>query len=154
MDNNNQQKSSYAEVWVLALGELIVSAITVGVFFAIGKFDYRVITGALLGSLVMIGNMWLLSFSVNRAVNKYLEERGEGEMDEEQAQEFAAKHVMAIRMAASKSYLIRTACMVATLLVGLFVGVFNAVATVVPLLAYRPILYISEFVRKKKEAKG
>jgi hypothetical protein len=76
------------------------------------------------------------------------------ELDAEAAQEFAAKHVMAIRMAASKSYLIRTACMVATLLVGLFVGIFNAVATVVPLLAYRPILYISEFVRKKKEAKG
>ena len=153
MDNNNQMRSSYREVGVLAIGELIVSLITVAVFLLLKRFDYTVVTGVLLGSVVMIGNMWFLSYSVNRAVDKYLEERGDKEMDEEEASAFATKHAMAIRAAAGKSYIIRSICMVAALFVGLFVGVFNAIATVVPLLAYRPILYVSEAIRRKKEGR-
>ena len=42
------------------LGEIIVSALTVGVYFAIGKYTYKVLTGVILGSAVIILNFLFL----------------------------------------------------------------------------------------------
>ena len=50
----------------LALGELAVSALTVGVYLLIGKFTPGVIVGVLAGTLVILLNFFLLAYSVNR----------------------------------------------------------------------------------------
>ena len=70
------------ETAYIALGELIVSAATIGVFllldlFIEGLFDYTVITGAILGSLVIILNFFFMSYAVNRAIDEALTFRGD-----------------------------------------------------------------------------
>ena len=88
-----KNKSSYTEVAIIAIGEIIVSALVVlGYFIASAafsyEFTYRVFTGVLLGSAVTIINFIFLSVSVNRLVDEFIEIRGTREMDEEEAEKF------------------------------------------------------------------
>ena len=61
------------ETLYLALGEALVSAVTVGVFLLLKKYDSAVLLGAILGSTVMILNFLFLSISINRAIDRALE---------------------------------------------------------------------------------
>ena len=132
------------------LGEIIVSALTVGVYFAIGKYSYKVLTGVILGSAVIIFNFLYLCISVNKAIDNYIALRGDKEMSEEEADKFAKDNAMIIQNATKLSYLIRTLSMVAALIVAMVTKQFDVIATVVPLLAFRPILIGSQFFTKKK----
>ena len=147
MDNKN---SFLKEWWLIVLGEIIVSALTVGVYFAIGKYSYKVLTGVILGSAVIIFNFLYLCVSVNKAIDNYIALRGDKEMSEEEADKFAKDNAMIIQNATKLSYLIRTFSMIAALVVAMVTKQFDVIATVVPLLAFRPILIGSQFFTKKK----
>lgn len=153
MDTRNKLSAYIDTLWLL-IGELLVSLIVTGVYLIIRKFDYTVVTGALLGSLVTTLNFFILSVGINRAVNKYIEERGDVEMDEEEAEEFARKHGMDVQNAMTKSYLFRMLLMVGSLFLALITGWFNVIATVVPLLTYRPVMYAVEFAKTKLGRRG
>lgn len=151
---NNKKEAGRATVsgaLTIALGELLVSLLIVGVYLLIDKFSYKVVTGVLLGSLVTIINFLILSISVNRAIDKYIEKRGEGEMNEEEAKKFAEENAAAVQFAATGSYVARTLIMLGALVVAFVVGHFDVLATLIPLIAYRPIIYVSELLRKRKE---
>ena len=156
--NNAQDKKAYLkEVLTIAVGEAVVSVLTVAVFVILDLifkdkdfFSYKVITGALLGSTVTLLNFFILSYSVNRAIDKYLLERGSAQMTEEEAEAFAEKHKMGVQSAATKSYILRTLMMIASLVLAGVSGWFNIVATVVPLLAYRPIIFVSQLIKAKR----
>ena len=62
---------------VILGGEAVVSLITVAVFFLVGHFDYTVVTGVVLGSLVTVANYLVLAITVNRAIDRYMELRGD-----------------------------------------------------------------------------
>ncbi len=146
---------AYREVFVVLAGEAIVSLITCAVYGIIGAFDYKVVTGAALGSAVIVLNLFILSFSVNRAVNKYIALRGEGDMSDEEAAAFAAEHASQIKLATSGTYVIRTLLMLGALVGAFLLGdYFNVIATVIPMLAYRPIIFVSEILRSKFVNKG
>jgi len=153
-----RNRSNLIEILRILVGELIVSAVTVGVYMTVeaiannDAFTFRVITGLLLGTLVILANYLFLTVSVNRAINKVMAERPEGEMTEEEAVEFANKHQGTIKNAAALSYIVRTLSMLATfILVFVFLREwFAVVATVVPLLAFRPIIMVGEFFRKRR----
>ena len=150
MGKLKQLFGAYREVFVVLLGEIIVSLLTCAVFALIGAFDYRVATGAALGSVVTVMNLFILSFSINRAVNKYLALRGDAEMTEEEADAFAAENAPQIKLAAGGTYILRNVLMLLALVGAFLLGdYFNVIATVIPLLAYRPILYVSEIIRSK-----
>ena len=140
-----------AEILLLIFGELAVSLIVVGVYLILQKFSYAVVTGCLLGSAVAILNFVSLSVSVNRAVDKVMAERGKGEMTEEEAAEFAAKNQAAVQRAVQGSYLLRQ-----ILMLGVLVGAFllgdwvDVIATVIPLLMFRPLLSVCGLVIKNK----
>ena len=152
MENKNKLSVYIDTVW-LALGEVIV-ALLVSVGFIIFKsFNYTVITGAALGGAVTVINFLILSVGVNRAVSKYIEGRGEGEMDEEEAEKYAKEHGMAVQNAMMKSYMFRMLLMIGALVLAGISGWFNIIATVIPLLMYRPILYVTEFIKTKLGAK-
>lgn len=153
-----KKNSNLAEVLMILIGEAIVSLLTVGVYLLVeyytkkgDVFDYTVITGLLLGTAVVIANYAFLSVSVNRAINKVMAMRPEGEMTEEEIMEFSEKNQGVIKNAAATSYIVRTLSMLATfILVFLFLDEwFAVVATVVPLLAFRPIIMIGEIFRKR-----
>ena len=135
----------------MIIGELVTSLVICGVFLIIKKFDLSVALGALLGSFVTVVNFLFLILSTNRAIDKAMAERGEGEMSEEEAAEFAAKHQVGIQAAVKLSYVIRTLSIAATLILAFLLdGVFNVIATVVPLLMLRPILTVSQMLKKNK----
>ena len=139
-------------VW-LAIGEAIVAALISVVFLLIGKFNYSVVTGAVLGGAVTVINFLILSVGINRAINKYVEERGDGEMDEEEADKYAKEHGMTVQNAMMKSYMLRMFLMIGSLVLAGITGWFDIIATVIPLLMYRPILYVTEFIKTKLSIK-
>jgi hypothetical protein len=136
---------------MLALGEAIVSALVCAAYLVIGKFDYTVLTGVALGSVVTVANFVFLTLSVNRAVDRYLALRGSREMDEEEAEKFANQHAMTVQNAATRSFIIRTVTMLAALVGAFLLEWFSPLATVIPLLMFRPLLYVLELIKRKRD---
>ena len=152
--NNKNKLSLYIDTVWLALGEAIVAALISVVFLLIGKFNYSVVTGAILGGAVTVLNFFILSVGVNRAINQFVEERGNKEMDEEEADKYAKEHGMMVQNAMMKSYMLRMFLMIGALVLAGIPGWFDIIATVIPLLMYRPILYVVEFIKIKFRKNG
>ena len=153
--NNKNGLAVYIDSLWLALGEVLVAVLVTLGFLAAKALGldvqiYKAILGALLGGAVTVINFLILSISVNRAVNNYITERGNKEMDEEEAEKFANEHSLAVQNAMTKSYIFRTFLMMGTLVVALITGWFNPIAAVIPLLMYKPILYAVEFIKAAK----
>ena len=143
-------------VFALALGELITAALVVLGFFLCNiafdtGFSYRVFTGAALGAAVTVGNYLALIVSVNTQVEKYLALRGNREMTDEEAEKFTQEHSMRIQNYMRASYIVRTVTMLAALVAALLLDWFSPLAVAIPLLAYRPILTVSELLRRRNE---
>ena len=143
-------------VFALALGEAIVASLTVLGFFLCSLafdtgFSYRVFTGAALGAAVTVGNYLALIISVNTQVEKYLALRGSQEMTDEEAEKFTNEHSMRIQNSMRASYIARTVTMLAALVAALLLDWFSPLAVAIPLLAYRPILTVSELLRRRNE---
>ena len=151
--NNKSKLSLYIDTVWLAIGEAIVATLISVVFLLIGKFNYSVATGAVLGGAVTVINFLILSVGINRAINKFVEERGDGEMDEEEADKYAKERGMAVQNAMMKSYMLRMFLMIGALVLAGVSGWFDIIATVIPLLMYRPILYVTEFIKTKVNAR-
>lgn len=146
----NTNKNSYIDTIYLGIGELVVSLIVVLVYIAIGLFDTTVLTGVLLGSIVTVVNFLILSYSVNKAVNQFMELRGDAEMNDEEAADFAKANSLKIQNAVTKSYVLRTALMMGSLVLAFITNFFNPIATLIPLIMYKPLLYATEFIKKKR----
>ena len=138
------------EILFLIVGELIVSTLISGVYLILNKFSVSVIVGSLLGSAVAVINFVILSVSVNRAIDKAMAERGEGEMTDDEAAAFAQKNQAAVQRAAQGSYLIRQILMLGVLVCAFLMdGWFDVIATLIPLLMFRPLLSACGLMKKK-----
>ena len=150
-----KSNAAVREISILALGELAVCALVVGGFAvadALIDVDYlKVILGAIIGGIVTVVNFCFLTVSVNNAIDRYMEIRGTREMTDEEAEKFTQEHSMQIQNAVKTSFIIRTVSMLAVLIVAFVTGWVNPLATVIPLLAYRPILALGEKIRKKQD---
>lgn len=151
---NKSKLSVYIDSLWLAIGEVVVAALISLVYFAIGKFNYTVVTGAALGGAVTVVNFLILSVGINRAISRYIDARGEREMDEEEAEQYAKDNSGAVQAAMMKSYLFRMLLMIGSLVLAMLSGWFSPLATVIPLLMYRPILYAVEFIKIKFRKNG
>ena len=146
----NKALPIYETVFML-IGELAVSLLTVGVYFWIDKFSIKVVSGLLLGIVIALLNFFFLTISVNRAVDKIMTERGEGEMSDEEAEEFAKAHGNKIQATVKLSYFLRTASVAAALIIAaLLREYFDIIATMIPLFAHSLILTLSQLVAAKK----
>ena len=146
----NDNKLPKFELLSIIIGEILVSAIVCGVFLITRKFGTDVLLGVILGSAVTIANFLVLVITTNRAIDKIMEERGESEMTEEEAAEFAAKHQSKLQAAAKISYIVRTLSLIGALVLAFIIDdVFNVLATLIPLLMLRPILTISQLIKAK-----
>ena len=151
---NKSKLSVYIDSLWLAIGEMIVAAIISAVYLLIGKFDYTVITGAVLGGAVTVTNFLILSVGINRAISRYIDARGEKEMDDEEAEKYAQENGTSVQAAMMKSYFFRMFLMIGSLALALITGWFATIATLVPLLMYRPILFAVEFIKIKFKKNG
>ena len=142
------------DIALLTLCETCIAALVVAGYvvadavFGI-EFTYRVITGAALGLVVTVINYVFLTLSVDRAIANYLKLRGTKEMTDEEAETFARENSAPIQNAIKLSFIIRTASMLAALVVAFVLDWFAPLATVIPLLAYRPMLYVTELIKGK-----
>lgn len=154
-NNTDDKKQKFTkDLLPFTLAELAVSALVVLLGFVLSlvniiSFDYRIITGALLGAVVMILNYTFLTASVDKAIQNFISLRGEKEMSDEEAEQFAAENSMPIQNAIKTSYIIRTVTMIATLVVAFLLDWFNPLATAIPLLAFRPLLTVIEMIKGK-----
>jgi hypothetical protein len=155
MKLNKATRDTLVEALLIFGCEAAVSVLVALGFFIFGQFELAVIWGSLLGSAVVVVNYLILAISINRAVDKFMALRGDAEMDDEAAEKFAAENSASVTMAARGTYMLRM-----LLMIGIFVGafvlnkvvgftVFNVIATLVPLLAYRPVMYVIELVRSR-----
>ena len=139
------------ELTAIVIGEIITSLIVSGVFLILKKFDYSVILGLVLGGAVTFINFLVLAIMTNKVIDKFLAERGDGEMDEEEASALAMKYQGQIQNQMKLSFIIRILVMIATFVLAfLLTDVFNVIATMIPLLMLRPIITASEFFKKKR----
>lgn len=125
------RKIVFRETLIIAVGELVCSAIMVGIFAALGQFQMNVLWGALAGSGVMIANYFLMAVGVSVAADR--------------AQQGNAKSAKTL---VQLSTLGRLLLMGVILFAGIKLGA-NVFALVLPLLFARPTLMLAEFFRKK-----
>ena len=128
----DHRKTVLKETGAVAVGELVCSALMVGVFAALGYFQMNVLWGALAGSIVMIANYFFMAITVNLAADRA--EKGEVTQ---------AKKMVQISSA------VRLVFMGVALVVGIKLGA-NVIALALPLAFLRPILMVTEFFRKKE----
>lgn len=154
MDMNEKSPVLFETLRVL-IGEAIVALLTVGVFLlldalSVVEFSYTVVTGAALGAAVIVLNFFFLARSTDKIALEALEARGKGEMDDEEIEKFTKEHSAKMNNAIKLSFLLRTASMLAALIVALLTPYFNPIATLVPLLMLRPVLTVSGLLRRKE----
>ena len=147
----NKQKLPLRELISILIGEAIVSLVICGVYLIISKYTYKVLLGVLLGSTVTVLNFLVLSIMTNRVINRFLEARGDAELTDKEAQAVAMKFQGQVQNQIKISFLVRTAVLAATLVVAFLVEIFEVLPTVIPLLMLRPILTVSEFIKRKAQ---
>ena len=147
----NKKGMPVAETLVLLLGEIAVAAVTVLVFFLFGHLSYRVFTGLALGCAAVLFNFLFLAFAVNRAVDAIMAERGDAPMDDEAAAAFAEKYKAQLQKRVQLSQAARTLAMTVVLILALVTDYFDVVATVIPLLSFRPLLNAAALMCNKKK---
>lgn len=130
----DSRKIVYRETAIIAVGEVILSGIMVGVFAVLGYFNMNVLWGAVAGCAVMITNYFFMAVTVSLAADRA--EQG----DVQQAQKMV-----------QLSGVVRLVLMGAVLVLGIKLGV-NVLALLLPVLFARPILMLAEFFRKKGDA--
>ena len=150
----DKKKSPLRDITFMAIAECAVSLLVIIGFviadvLSLTDFDYRVVTGVLLGVVVTLLNYIFLILSVDKAVNDFMALRGNKEMDDEEAEKFAAEHAMPVQNAIKISFITRTASMLVTLVVAFILDWFNPIATAIPLLAFRPLLTVIEMIKGK-----
>ena len=127
----NSRKRILKDTAILLLGELIGSALIVGVFTAFRAFSFAVVISALAGSFVITANYFAMAVALNIAADRA--EAG----DLKKAQQMV-----------QLSSTVRLVCMGGILLAAIQLGA-NVVALALPLLLMRPVLMLMEFFRKK-----
>lgn len=127
----DSRKIVFKETAVIAIGELVLSAIMVCLFAALGYFRMNVLWSALGGSCIMTLNYFFMAVTVSVAA----ERASQGEV--EQAQKMV-----------QLSSVVRLFVMGVLLFAGIQLG-GNVIALVLPLAFARPILMLAQFFRKK-----
>lgn len=129
MDN---RKYILSQSLLVFLGEVILSALMVGVFAVLGYFDLSVVLGAAVGAILATANHLVLMLGVIGASSKAEKQDVKGGQ-------------MLIQM----SYMGRLIGLFLVLILCAKSGTFNLIALVIPLVFTRPILTIIDHFNKK-----
>ena len=145
-------KNLIKDLLPVVIGELIVAALVVVGGYLLGitgtaKFDYRIITGALLGVVVMSINYAFLIKTVDKQLGAFAQSRGNKEMTEEEAEEYAKVNSASVQKAFALSTTVRTFSMMAALVIAFVLDWFNPIATAIPMFAFRFVLSAVELIR-------
>lgn len=126
------RKELFQQTLTVTLGVAICAGIMVAVFALLGYFDMNVVWGALAGSLIAIGNFFIMGMTTTLAAEKAVNQDVKGGQ-------------ALIQM----SYMGRMVLMLVALVICGKSGLFNLIALVLPLIFVRPVLTVAEFFQKK-----
>lgn len=157
-DKKASESSPLNDLLPIVIGEAIVAVVVClgfGLldFLELYSFDFRIVLGAILGVVVIVANHVMLIFAVDREIKKFIDNRPEGDMRDEDAQLFAKKKVSAIQNAMKKSSLTRNASMLVVLVIAFITKWFDPIATAIPMLAFRFVLTATELIKSKNNPK-
>lgn len=128
------RKLVFSQTLVVLAGEILLSAIMVGIFALAGHFDRSVLLGAVVGALLATANFFLMALGADFAADK--------------AEKQNVKGGQAL---IQLSYIGRLIGLFLVLVLCALTKIFNLFALVIPLVFTRPILTVSEFLKKKGE---
>ena len=120
---------------IILAGEILCSAVMVGIFALLGKYTSAVLLGAF-GSILAAANFFFMAMGAMIAADKA-----------------EAQNVKGGQATISGSYALRLALLFVIMFALLKAEVCNPFALVLPLVFTRPILTVSEFFRKPGEPK-
>ena len=126
------KKYLWKQIGIVALGEVLGVAAMIGIFALLGKFDYTVALGGLVGGLVAFFNFFFMVVGLSAAADRAQNQDAKG-----------GKSLV------RGSYMIRLAVMFIVLFACAKSGYFNVIALVLPLIFVRPVITVLEFFRKK-----
>lgn len=157
-NNNKKTKSPFLDLVPTIVGEAVVVALVClgfGIIHFAGLYDfsYRVVLGAALGAVVIIINHMLLVFAVDREIKKFIENRPEGEMSDEEIKLYTKKQTASVQNAMKISTITRTVSMLVMLVIAFITGWFNPIAAAIPMLAFNVILIVTELIKSRKNPK-
>lgn len=127
----DSRKIVLQETALITIGEVVCCGIMVGVFAALGSFQWNVLWGALAGLGITVANYFFMAMVASLAADRA--EKGE-----------TNQAMKMIRL----SMVVRLACLGLAVFVGYKLGA-NLIALALPLLFVRPVLLVKEFFRKK-----
>lgn len=128
------RKLVFSQTLMVLAGEILLSAVMVGIFALAGHFDRSVLLGAAAGTLLATANFFLMALSADFAADK--------------AEKQNVKGGQAL---IQLSYIGRLIGLFLVLVLCALAKIFNLFALVIPLVFTRPILTVSEFLKKKGE---
>ena len=128
----DSRKELFRQTLKVALGVALCAAAMVGVFALLGYFDMTVVWGAAMGSLLAVGNFFVMGMTTTLAAEKA-----------------AKQDVKGAQALISMSYMGRMALLLVALIVCGKSGLFNVIALAVPLIFVRPVLTVAEFFQRK-----
>lgn len=121
---------------IILAGELVCSAVMVGIFVLLGKYDTSVLLGALFGSILAAANFFFMAIGAMIAADKA-----------------EAQNVKGGQATIHSSYMLRMVLLFIIMFALIKSGLCNTIALVIPLAFPRLILTLSEFFRKQGETK-
>ena len=130
----DSKKIVWRETAIVAVGVAICTALMVGVFAMLGKFDLSVVLGGAVGALLAIGNFFFMAVGITLAADKA-----------------EKQEVDSGKLLVRNSYLLRLLVLGILLFACAKSGIFHLFALVLPLVFVRPSLTIAEFFRKTGE---
>ena len=128
----DSRKIVFKETAIIAVGVVICTAVMVGVFALLGKFDSGVILGGVFGCVLAILNFFFMAVGASLAADKAEQQNVKGGMG-----------------LVRSSMLIRYVILFVILFALAKSGICNRLALVLPLVFVRPALSVGEFFRKK-----
>ena len=128
----NSKKIVFRETGIAAVGEVILTAVMIGIYALLGKFDQSVLLGGIVGALLTIGNFFFMAVGTSLAADKAEQQ-----------------DVNSGKLLIRNSYMLRLVVLFVILFACAKSGLFNLFALVLPLTFLRPALTIAEFFRKE-----
>ena len=133
----DSRKIVYRETGIIALGQIICLALILAIYALAGFFTIKVLLGAIIGTVLAIGNFFFMAVSTSLAADK-----AEHNQDVKGGQALV-----------KTSYTLRLVLMFLILFACVKGGLCDALASVLPLVFIRPIIMFAEFFRKPGEKK-
>ena len=130
MDSRKQVLRQTGEI---AVGVALCTGLMLVIYYGIGKFDTKVLCGAVAGFCLGVGNFLAMAIVASRAADKA------------EAQDINAGKVLM-----QSSYFVRLVLMFVVMVVLTKAQLCDPLAMVIPLVFVRPVITVSELLIKKK----